>query len=149
MYSNEYDRLKADSKEAMTVYGILGGVCLISAAVMVLFLMRSKMINDIYNIGVYRSLGSKKGKICLKYFSDTLVMVTFTALLSYAAMMFVYLTAIDSINDFFYMELFSRSLTVPLIGVAVLYGINLFFGLLPIVTLLRKTPSEILVKYDI
>ena len=75
--------------------------------------------------------------------------MTFTALISYAAMMFIYLTATDSINDFFYVELFSRGLTVPLLGILVLYGVNLFFGLLPIVTLLRKTPSEILVKYDI
>ena len=64
-------------------------------------------------------------------------------------MMAGYLTAIDSINDFFYVELFSRGLAIPLLGVVVLYGINVFFGLLPIVTLLRKTPSEILVKYDI
>jgi len=149
MYQNEYDILKMNNAESMTIYGILGGVCLISASIMVFFLMRSKMINDIYNIGVYRSLGSNKWKIYLKYVSDTLVMVTFTALIAYVLMMAGYLTAIDSINDFFYVELFSRGLTVPLLGVLVLYGINLFFGLLPIVTLLRKTPSEILVKYDI
>ena len=148
-YQYEYDNLKSENQEAMTIYGILGGVCLISASIMVFFLMRSKMINDIYNIGVYRSLGSNKWKIYLKYLSDTLVMVTFTALIAYVLMMAGYLTAIDSINDFFYVELFSRGLTVPLLGIVVLYGVNLFFGLLPIVTLLRKTPSEILVKYDI
>ena len=32
---------------------------------------------------------------------------------------------------------------------AVLYAISLFFGTLPILSLLRKTPSEILAKYDI
>ena len=32
---------------------------------------------------------------------------------------------------------------------AVLYAISLLFGTLPILSLLRKTPSEILARYDI
>ena len=149
MYQFRYDNLKETNDRQMTVFGLLGGVCLIAASIMVFFLMRSKMINDIYNIGVYRSLGSSKLKIYLKYFTDTIVMVTFTSLISYVVIMFCYLTAIDSINDYYGTELFNRGLVVPLLGVLVLYLINLVFGLLPIFTLLRKTPSEILVKYDI
>ena len=107
------------------------------------------MINDIYNIGVYRSLGSSKLKIYLKYFSNTIVMVTFTSLIAYIVIMFAYLTAIESINDYFDLELFSRNLGIPLLGIIVLYLVNLFFGLLPVYTLLKKTPSEIIAKYDI
>jgi ABC-type antimicrobial peptide transport system permease subunit len=149
MYQHEYDRQKKINQEELTIYGILGSICLIAASIMVLFLMRSKMINDIYNIGVYRSLGSSKSKIYLKYFTDTLVMVTFTSLVAYISVMFIYYTAIDSINDFWGLELFSRSFIIPLIGIAILYIINIFFGLLPIFTLLKKTPSEIIAKYDI
>ena len=149
MYQHYYDSIKEYNGRQMTVYGILGGICLIAASIMVFFLMRSKMINDIYNIGVYRSLGSSKMKIYLKYFSDTVIMVTFTSLISYIIVMFCYLTAIDSINDYFGTELFSKDLGVPLLGVVVIYLINIIFGLLPIFTLLRKSPSEILVKYDI
>ena len=149
MYQHNYDMIKDNNDNKMTVFGILGGICLIAASIMVFFLMRSKMINDIYNIGVYRSLGSSKLKIYLKYFTDTVVMVTFTSVISYIIMMFCYLTAIESINDYFGSELFSRGLGVPLLGVLVLYLVNIVFGLLPIFTLLRKTPSEILVKYDI
>ena len=108
MYQHYYDLIKENNDRQMTVYGILGGVCLIAASIMVFFLMRSKMINDIYNIGVYRSLGSSKLKIYLKYFSDTVVMVTFTSLISYIIVMFCYLPAIDSINDYFGTELFSK-----------------------------------------
>ena len=116
---------------------------------MVLFLMRSKMLNDIYNIGVYRSLGSSKQRIYLKYFSDTFIMVSFTSLISYLLINIIYLTAIDSINEYFYLDLYNKSLGIPLIGVLVLYLVNIMFGLLPIYTLLRKTPSEIIAKYDI
>ncbi len=149
MYQHKYDNIKENNDTQMAVYGLLGGICLVAASIMVFFLMRSKMISDIYNIGVYRSLGSSKLKIYLKYFSDTVVMVTFTALISYAVIMFCYLTAIDSINDYYGTELFNKGLGVPLLGIVALYLVNIVFGLLPIIALLRKTPSEILVKYDI
>ena len=149
MYDREYVQMRETNDEKMTVFSILGVVCLIAASIMVFFLMRSKMINDIYNIGVYRSLGSSKNKIYAKYFTDTFIMVTFTSLIAYATVMFVYLTAIESINYSMSTELFNTSLTVPILGVIVLYVVNILFGLLPIITLLSKTPSEILAKYDI
>ena len=149
MFDKEYAYMVSNNNEQMTVFSILGIICLIAASVMVFFLMRSRMINDIYNIGVYRSLGSGKSKIYAKYLADTLVMVTFTALISYVLVMFVYVTAIDSINYTMGAELFSTSLFIPILGLIVLYVVNVLFGLLPILTLLSKTPSEILAKYDI
>ena len=149
MYQNLYDNAKDINKEKMAIFGVLGGISLVAASIMVFFLMRSKMINDIYNIGVYRSLGSSKIKIYLKYFTDTVVMVTFTALISYSVIIIGYLTAIDSINDYYGLDLFSKSIFVPLIGIIIVYLVNIIFGLLPIYSLLRKTPSEIIAKYDI
>ena len=149
MYDREYRQMLETNAEKMTVFSILGVICLIAASIMVFFLMRSRMINDIYNIGVYRSLGSGKTKIYAKYFADTFVMVSLTSLIAYVAVMFIYLTAIDSINYSMGAELFNTSFAVPILGVIVLYAVNLIFGLLPIITLLRKTPSEILAKYDI
>ena len=63
--------------------------------------------------------------------------------------MFVYISATESINDYLSSDIFATDLSVPLLGVLVLYALCVFFGLLPIITLLRKTPSEILAKYDI
>jgi len=149
LYQDEYDTIKETNTRKMTVFGLLGIVCLIAVSIMVFFLMRSKMINDIYNIGVYRSLGSSKLKIYLKYFCDIIIMVSFTTLITYIVIIFCYLTAIESINDYYNSELFSKGLGIPLLGIIIIYLINILFGLLPIFTLLRKTPSEILVKYDI
>ena len=149
MYENEYLEEWEENEQRMTVFTALGVICLIVASIMVFFLMRSKMINDIYNIGVYRSLGASRSKIYTRYFSDVTVMVTFTALISYIVVTVAYFTAIDSINEYWGMELFSKNPLIPIVGILILYAINLVFGLLPIFTLLRKTPSEILVKYDI
>ena len=149
MYDAQYEELAANNKRVTTVYSVLGIVSLVCASVLVMFLMRSKMLNDIYSIGVYRSLGSSKRKIYAKYLSDIFVMVSFTTLIAYIFVMIVYFSAIRSMNDYLGTELMSTDLTVPLIGTVIIYAVNVFFGILPIFTLLRMTPSEILAKYDI
>lgn len=149
MYEKAYNIIEYENQEIMTVFMILGFVCLVSGSIMVYFLMRSKMVNDIYNIGVYRSLGSNKEKIYLQYLVDIFVMVTLTAFITYGIVMFVYFTALESMSDYLGEELFSRNIFIPLLGVLVLYSVNIIFGLLPIWTLLKKTPAEILAKYDI
>jgi len=88
-------------------------------------------------------------KIYLKYLTDTVVMVSLTAFITYLVVMLGYLTAIDSINEYFTLDLYSRGVGVPILGVLVMYLVNILFGMTPIFTLLRKTPSEIIAKYDI
>ena len=149
LFMAEYNWQGRENEERMLVFSILGTVCLLAGSIMVYFLMRSKMLRDIYNIGVYRSLGASKKKIYLKYLADTLVMITFTALVTYALIMIGYLTAIESINSYFYLDLYSKGLVFPLLGAAALYTVSTVFGLLPIFMLLRNTPSEIIAKYDI
>ena len=76
-------------------------------------------------------------------------MVTFTSLVTYLIITIAYLTSIKSINDYYGSELFANGLLIPLLGIIVLYLVNILFGLLPMFTLLKKTPSEIICKYDI
>ena len=149
MYRNTYDQEREYNKDKMTLSLVLGVACLIASSVMVFFIMRSRMLGDIYTIGVYRTLGSSKMKIYLKYLTDTVVMVSLTAFITYLVVMLGYLTAIDSINEYFTLDLYSRGVGVPILGVLVMYLVNILFGMTPIFTLLRKTPSEIIAKYDI
>jgi ABC-type lipoprotein export system ATPase subunit len=149
MYQSAYDQEREYNDDKMTLSLVLGMACLIASSVMVFFLMRSRMLGDIYTIGVYRTLGSSKIKIYLKYLTDTVVMVTLTSFVTYLTVMLGYLTAIDSINEYFALDMYSRGVGVPILGVFVMYLVNVLFGLAPIFTLLRKTPSEIIAKYDI
>ena len=149
MYDSQLKQISSSNDRKMTVFSVLGVICLIAASILVFFIMRSKMVNDIYGIGVYRSLGSSKTKIYAKYFFDTLVMASFTTFVAYVIVLVLYYTATSTINSLLATEIFTRNLSLPIFGVGVLYAVNIVFGLLPIVMLLRRTPSEILAKYDI
>ena len=59
------------------------------------FSMRSKMINDIYTIGVFRAIGIKRSKITLRYGIEIFVITLFTTLLGYLSVCIIYGSIIE------------------------------------------------------
>ncbi len=111
------------------------------------------MISDIYNIGVYRSLGAPRSRINLKYFSDIFILTTFTGLIGYFCGVFFY-EFIGTITNTISRRVFNSSVLmsnygIMTLGILALYLIMFVFGIIPIITLQTKTPSEIISKYDI
>jgi ABC-type antimicrobial peptide transport system permease subunit len=121
MYQYEYDILKKENQEIMKIFLTLGSIYLIVGIILVYFLMRSKMVMDIYNIGVYRSIGSSKNRIYLRYFAEIVVLVTFTATIAYLLCLFVYYTGVNAINDSIDKEIFSNNPLFAILGLIVLY----------------------------
>ena len=107
------------------------------------------MISDIYPIGVYRSIGASRFKIVLRFVSDILVTITLTALIGYLLTTFIFQTIAANVNNTLSMNALKSSYLFSFLGAVILYALNLFFGLLPIIMLMRKTPAEIIAKYDI
>ena len=111
--------------------------------VFIFFMNRSRIIQSIYTLGVYRALGAKKSKLYGKYLLDSFIMSSFTAVLGF---LIVYAFTL-------YVRQYIPSLSIdPLFALLMLLGLYVVMivaSLLPVYTLLRKTPVEILAKYDI
>ncbi len=149
IYECYYNNLKEEQQSNFLIFGIFALVLLIIVAVFIYFIMRSRMIADIYPIGVYRSIGASRMKMILRFVSDILVMVTLTSLIGYLFAMFIFQTIAANVNDTLSMNALKSSYLFSFLGVVILYVMNLIFGLFPIVMLMRKTPAEIISKYDI
>ena len=111
---------------------------------LILFLMnRSKMIKNIYTIGVFRSLGVEKKKIYRLYFIDALTVTTFTIAFGYSItyLLIVYFSNMLKTIKFDFIYFF--------VGLLMIYIISIISSLLPLILLLKKTPREITTKYDI
>ncbi len=111
------------------------------------FIMRSSLMNRIKEIGIYRAIGVSKSNLVFKFLVEALVLTTLTVLVGYlftGAALAVALNMSSVISQTVYYPLW-----LAVADLVLLYAISLFFGVLPILTLLRKTPSEILAKYDI
>ncbi len=127
---------------------IISSLVLASALlIFVFFMMRSKVIHRIYDIGVYRALGASRIKVINLFVLEILILTTFTTAIGYGLVVYF----IDYVNSL--MVSFGSVLLFPwynvALGLLAIYAFYLFFGLLPVILLLRKTPSQILTKYDI
>lgn len=138
---------KVDSNKGLIIASV---VLLVIVVIYIYFIMRSKMLKQIYDIGVYRALGAKKGRIYRMFISDIFVTATLTTLLGYLLIVIGYNQGISGLSNVSAsLSIYTVSTWYLLIGVLGLYVVNFVFGLLPIFFLMRKSPSEIIAKYDI
>ena len=122
-------------------------VIIVVLSICMYFIMRSSMIKRIKEIGIYRAIGTSKKNITFKFFIEAIVLCFLTVIigniitsviLSYCYYKFTI------VASFMYYPIW-----LALCAFALESVICVFFGTLPVMILLRKTPSEILSKYDI
>ena len=122
------------------------GVVLILMCLCVFFIMRSSFMSRVREVGILRAIGVTKKNLVFRFAVETGVLISLTLALWYILSGWF----IGSLAD---APLFSELFYFPLwmaVGLfAVICAAALFFGVLPAILLLRKTPSEILSKYDI
>ena len=129
------------------VSGIISvGVVLALMCLCVFFIMRSSFMSRIREVGILRAIGVTKKNLTFRFAVETGLLISMTLVLGYLLSAWF----IGSLAD---AALFSTMFYFPLWMAVSLFAVlclaALFFGVLPAVTLLRKTPSEILSKYDI
>jgi ABC-type lipoprotein export system ATPase subunit/ABC-type antimicrobial peptide transport system permease subunit len=122
-------------------------VIIVGIIVYIFFMMRSSMLNRIREIGVYRSIGATKRDIYKIFFSEIITFTTMGSLTSYLFMTYLVNEIQNQIGE--YTRAFYFPFYLFLAGIVGIYVVNSIFGMLPVFTLLRKTPAEIIAKYDI
>lgn len=122
---------------------IISSCIVVVMILFIFFINRSKMIHNIYEIGVMRALGAKKSMLYRKYLLDSLILTTVTVVLGFTIM---YLFTLN-INSF--IPGIAIGVEYYLLSILCLYIIMLLAAIAPLFFLLRKTPIEIINKYDI
>lgn len=148
-YEKAIEQAKVVNEEVIIMFEILFVVVALISIIFIYFVMRSKMINDIYPIGVYRCLGGSKLKVSAKFLIDAIVITTFTVVIGYLIGLIGYNILANFFNSFIGFNVLKNNNLYQILGLICIYIVMIFFGMLPIVMLLRKTPAEICSKYDI
>lgn len=148
LFDYQYDYDVSASKEAHKISLVIITIFLIISIIYVYFSTRSKLISEIKEVGVYRSIGATRGQIYAKYLSDIIVNATLTSIIGYLLIIIIYLFINLNIAHITHTKP-TIDFSAYLLGAIILYAINIFFGLLPVFMLMRKTPAEINSKYDI
>lgn len=122
------------------------GVGLALMCVCIYFIMRSSMLSKVREIGIHRAVGVSKKNLLFKFAVESTAIALQTLLVGFAVgAYFANTLASGGVTaSSFYFPFWLGALTlIFLIGTCIL------FGILPIASLLRKTPAQILAKYDI
>ncbi len=122
-------------------------VIIVGIIVYIYFIMRSSMLSRIKEIGIYRSIGATKRDIYKIFLGEIIALTTIGSLTGYLAMSAIINRVQHALGDM--LDVFYLPIHYFLAGILFIYVINILFGMLPIMNLLRKTPSEINAKYDI
>lgn len=145
--SDIYDSLYAQSKESVVTAITTVAILSVIIAVCLYFIMRSMLLLEIKEIGISRAIGAGKGNIIFRFFTESLTVFAFTELIGYLLGVgfvgYISTLAPDSTS------LFNLSPMLAIITLVALFATSIVCGLLPVLTLLRKSPAEILSQYDI
>ena len=124
----------------MAVVAVLMSVCMY-------FIMRSSLMSRIKEVGIYRAIGVSRKNLTFRFAIESLVLsslTVFTGFFLSCAFIFVCKALAPSISTVFFFPLWYALILFALIAVLVV-----ICGTLPMLMLLRKTPAQILAKYDI
>ncbi|MBE6608422.1 MAG: ATP-binding cassette domain-containing protein, partial [Ruminococcaceae bacterium] len=111
------------------------------------FIMRSSLMSRIKEVGIYRAIGVSKKNLVFKFFIESLVLTTLTVFIGYIGTS-VFISLALGMSSLV-AQIFYYPLWLALAVFLLLYAVCTLCGIIPIFALLRKTPSEILAKYDI
>lgn len=122
-------------------------VILVLMVMCMYFIMRSSLMNKIKEIGIYRAIGASKKNLTYRFFVESLVICCTTILWGYLfSSGFIWIcTWLSAGADipFFYPVWYALAVLAVLVGISVLCGV------VPIFSLLFSKPAQILAKYDI
>lgn len=122
----------------------------IVAAIMSLclyYIMRSALLGDIKEVGISRAIGVSRRNLCYRYFIESMVLFALTVFVGYLLSSFM-MSALSGASTGALAVAYYPS-WLALITLALVFAITALCGQIPIRLLLRKTPAEILAKYDI
>jgi ABC-type lipoprotein export system ATPase subunit/ABC-type antimicrobial peptide transport system permease subunit len=121
-------------------------VVLAISAISYFFVIRSSLLSRIYEVSVYRALGVSRSDIHKMFILETVLVTTLTSIIGYSLMSFLLYRLQTLIEDF---TVVARITPLSiLVGLLLIYIVNILSGLIPVANLLRKTPAEILSDYD-
>ena len=146
-YLEDYDQYVDYEFEKNSAFYFFSLIGILASAVSIYFIMRSSLISRIYEVSVYRALGATKNNIRKMFIVEVVLTTTISSVIGFFITMILLLRAQSPVIEYF--EIVRYPILLTIYGVIAIYLINTFFGLLPINLLMRKTPSEILSKYDL
>jgi len=147
---NSYDYSKKEylkeTHDSMINTLIISGIVLGISLIEILLMIRSSFLSRIKEVGIYRAIGVKKSDI-YKMFSGEIFAITIIGSMtgiSFMTYILHVLTKVPYIGNAYMVNILTY-----LVSIVLTLVFNLFVGLLPVFNTIRKTPAQILSRFDV
>ncbi len=126
----------------LTISGIILGISLIE----ILLMIRSSFLSRIKEVGIYRAIGIKKLDI-YKMFSGEIIAITIMASIPGITFMAYILYCFRNVP--YIGNMYVVNIPIYLFSLIVVLIFNVIVGLIPVYNTIRKTPAQILARFDV
>ncbi|NLL62760.1 MAG: ABC transporter ATP-binding protein/permease [Ruminococcaceae bacterium] len=151
---NVFDNLEREKtefekqrREQMKTIIIISAIILVISFIEMFLMIRSSFLSRIKEVGTLRAIGAKKTDIYKMFAGEIVVITTMTTLFGMLST-FLLVKTLPSDSQMVD-DLFHLPNIYFILGVVVVYALNLLFGLIPVWNTMRKRPAEILARYDV
>ena len=125
---------------------VMAGVILLISFIEIFLIIRASFLSRVKEVGVYRAIGVKKADIYKMFGGEILAISTIASLPGFLLTSYVVYKLSGMV---YFSDMFLVNPLILAICLAVIYGLNLIFGLLPVFRIIRKTPAQILSRSDV
>ena len=145
-YEESREKYRKQMWESILSTLVMAGVILLISFVEIFLIIRASFMSRVKEIGIYRAIGVKKSDIYRMFAGEILAITTITGLPGFALMAYI-MSKLSCMT--YFSDMYMVNPTIMVICVAVIYGFNIIFGLLPVFRTIRKTPAAILARTDV
>lgn len=137
--------IKENAKSNRTTI-IVSAIMILISLIEMFLMSRSSFLSRIKEIGIYRAIGVKKSDIYKMFYGEILAINIIATLPGVLFMTYV----LKIITGIKYMSrMFLVTPITVLMSIIIIFVFNSLVGLLPVFNVLRKTPAQILSRYDL
>ncbi|MDO4745401.1 MAG: ABC transporter ATP-binding protein/permease [Bacillota bacterium] len=145
-YEESRQQYRKQMWEAMLSTLVMAGVILLISFIEIYLIIRASFLSRVKEVGVYRAIGVKKADIYRMFAGEILGITTLAGMPGFIFMSYLMYKLSGSI---YFADMYLVNPIVLIICFALIYGLNLVFGLLPVFRTIRKTPAAILSRTDV
>lgn len=146
LYKYERARYRKNLLSMMKAFILVGGIIIIISLIEVFLMMRASFLSRIKEVGILRAIGVKKSDI-YRMFTGEIVAITVIASVPGWLLMNYIMDKLQGVSHL--SGMFVCDARTVIVSIALIFGFNLLFGLMPVFHTLIKRPAAILARTDV
>lgn len=146
LYKYQKSKYRKSQLSTVRAFLLVGAIIIIISLIEAFLIMRASFLSRIKEVGTLRAIGVKKSDIYRMFTGEILAITVIASVPGWLLMNYV----IYKLQGFTYLsDMFVCTPQTVLISLALIFGFNLLFGLMPVFHTLMKRPAEILARTDV